>query len=296
VQLAQFDRRSIAVYETRAAAEESALVLSAAGIDCRIEERRRLWELIVAAADAEKAASALAADSGERPSPAFEPAPAACRGGTAAGIGAAALLLAFFAAISVWWPDRQWAAAGSASAARILGGEWWRVVTALTLHADPSHLMNNVVALALFATGVCRWFGPGLGLSLVVAAGAAGNALNALIRGPGHSAVGASTAVFGAIGILTAVQLSRRLGTGGRGLARMRAWAPAAAGLALLAFLGSSETSDVLAHLFGFGGGAVLGYAAVGLRAEHLPSWLQAALVVGVAYTVWGCWWLALRG
>jgi membrane associated rhomboid family serine protease len=284
-------------FHSRAAAEESALALSALDIGCRIEERAGGWELRVAAADAERAAATLAAYRAERlHTPVPVPAPAIAHpGGTTAGIGTAVLSLLFFAITNASQPARAWTARGSATAVRIFAGEWWRVVTSLTLHADLSHVVNNSVAIAVFATGVCRWFGPGVGLWLIVAAGAGGNALNAFARGTGHSAVGASTAVFGAVGILTTLQLSRRLGTPARGLMRMRVWAPVAAGLALLALLGSSQHSDVAAHLFGFTSGAVLGLAASRVQAERVGGWLQAALLAGLAAAVWGCWRLALH-
>ena len=64
--------------------------------------------------------------------------------------------------------------AGAANAARILAGEWWRTATALTLHADLSHLVANVTAAALLGAAVCRTIGPGLGMALIVASGILG--------------------------------------------------------------------------------------------------------------------------
>src|SRR5262249_61517564 len=84
--------------------------------------------------------------------------------------------------------------AGSADSERIVAGEPWRTVTALTLHADLSHLVANVTAGALLATAVCRIVGGGLGAALIVLAGAAGNGLNPLLPGPPHRSIGASTA------------------------------------------------------------------------------------------------------
>ena len=79
-----------------------------------------------------------------------------------------------------------------------------------------------------------------------------------------------------------------------KGLARMRVWAPVAGGIALLAFLGSSQKSDVGAHFFGFLCGTALGFGASRLHAERLEGWPQAALVVAAYAAVAACWWLAI--
>jgi rhomboid protease GluP len=146
----------------------------------------------------------------------------------------------------------------------IRAGELYRCVTALLLHSSPAHLLGNLAALMLFGPFVCRRFGHGLGWLMILLSGGAGNYLNAWVRGASdlimgpHLSVGASTAVFGAVGILVAVNWHRRLSTENIG---WRRWTPLAGGLGFLAFMGSAPGSDLLAHLFGFvvglGGGAV---------------------------------------
>src|SRR5438132_399884 len=79
-----------------------------------------------------------------------------------------------------------------------------------------------------------RLLGPGLGTWLVLLAGAGGNALNAWVHVAHHTSIGASTAVFGALGILGGLQFGRLRG-------RRRAWLALAATLALLALVGSDE-------------------------------------------------------
>jgi rhomboid protease GluP len=54
----------------------------------------------------------------------------------------------------------------------------------------------------------CDQLGPGVGLWLVLLAGTAGNALTAVAYGTQHNSVGASTAMFGAIGILAATRIT----------------------------------------------------------------------------------------
>jgi len=182
--------------------------------------------------------------------------------------------------------------AGSADSERIVAGEPWRTVTALTLHADLSHLVANVTAGALLATAVCRIVGGGLGAALIVLAGAAGNGLNALLQGPPHVSIGASTAVLGAVGLLSGLAFVRtRRAARGRG----RAWLPLAAGLALLGMLGSDPRTDLGAHLCGFVVGILLG-AITGWSMSSVPGrGAQRALAAATAVAVAASWWLAVR-
>ena len=66
-------------------------------------------------------------------------------------------------------------------------------------------------------TAVCWHLGPGVGLWLLLLAGAGGNAVTAAVHGSDHVSVGASTAIFGAIGILAALRIiAGRAGAGGK--------------------------------------------------------------------------------
>ena len=47
-----------------------------------------------------------------------------------------------------------WLERGAAVSRAILQGEWWRTVTALTLHADGSHIAANLATGLLFAAFV----------------------------------------------------------------------------------------------------------------------------------------------
>lgn len=186
----------------------------------------------------------------------------------------------------------NWVALGNAHAGRILDGEWWRLITALTLHADWLHLFGNLVIGGLFIGRLCRDLGAGLGWSLLLASGLFGNLINAWVQQPDHRAVGASTAVFGAVGLLAAIGLVRyRLNL------RKRWPIPIAAALALLAMLGSSgEQTDLGAHLFGFTCGLGLGFVAeylMGLVGRPKAG-LNRLLSLGCATLVLLAWWAAL--
>ena len=93
-----------------------------------------------------------------------------------------------------------------------------------------------------------------------LAAGAFGNYLNSLALGVRHDSLGASTAVFGAIGVLGALRGLRE-----HGLSLRRAATPIAGAVALLAFLGAGDDTfhrgrvDLGAHFFGFIAGLGLG-------------------------------------
>ena len=144
----------------------------------------------------------------------------------------------------------------AASAGRILDGDWYRAATALLLHADLVHLVGNMAGMALLGSAVCSVMGWGVGWLTVLSSGIAGNVMNAVVHRAGHSSIGASTAVFGALGILSAWQMLRRVEQSGR---RLKALMPLGAGLALLGFMGSSVHADILAHLFGFLSGLAIG-------------------------------------
>ena len=214
------------------------------------------------------------------------------RGDDVLKLEARSALCAFFVVTGPRSPDSIWFDRGGSNAARLADGEWWRAVTALTLHADFPHILGNAIVLLIFGTGLCALVGPGAGLWLMLLAGAGGNLLNGAFRGAPHDAVGASTAIFGSVGALAALQVIRR--HRGAPITAWRAWAPAAAGLALLGFLGTSQRADVLAHLFGFGVGAALGAALVLVRPQPLGVGAQLTLSIAAVVAVMISWLLAL--
>ena len=276
---------------------EAAVVHAAAAIPYRIEERPEGWAVMTSATDAPASTRELTAyatenEQDERP---VEPAPVVgMPGGWAAGIVWAVSLIAFHYVVTSWMGGMPWVERGASNAAKVLHGEAWRVVTALTLHSDFAHVLANAAACVLFVGVVARWLGPGLGSLLVVLSGASGNAINAWFWGTRHISLGASTATFGAIGLLGALQFGR-LWT--RAPSRRAAWPAIAASLGLFAMLGTSLKTDVMAHLAGLGSGLVLGIvAAVALRGRKAPGESAQAVLAGLtALGVVGCWLVALR-
>ena len=103
--------------------------------------------------------------------------------------------------------------------------------------------------------------------------GSLGNLLNAVVRPNDHASIGASTAVFAALGIMVAHAISQKPLIGQKAMKR---WSPLIAGILLLAFIGvGGERTDVGAHVTGFLAGLFVGW--VGCR---LPShWLANRFV-----------------
>ncbi len=212
-------------------------------------------------------------------------------GSTRVGIALAVGLVAFFLVTGPYDPRSGWFVFGSSVSDRIFEGEWWRTVTALTLHIDLPHLLGNAAALAIFATAVCASLGPGLGTTLILLSGVIGNAASAVAHGSGHVAVGASTAVFGAVGILCGQQFVRRRSLRSRSAP---AWLALAAGVALLGLLGTGERSDMAAHGSGLAVGTLLGAVVARLLARSPGVVLQTLGLLGSAGVVWLAWLEAL--
>jgi membrane associated rhomboid family serine protease len=276
-----------------------ALVLQARSIPYYLETDDRSWQLLVPAGRLTAAVHELHLYEEENrswppPSPAARP----LTENTLATLSVLVLLATFynitrldFSLPGTSSPD--WMDLGNANPSQIKDGEWWRLVTALTLHANWLHLFSNLSIGGIFIVSLCRELGSGLAWSLILGSGVLGNLVNALVQPQDHRSVGASTAVFGAVGILAALSMVRY-----RNRARKRWLLPAAAALALLALLGTEgEHTDLGAHLFGFVSGLGLGLGAeylvegYGRPTRRLNKLLATA---GILVVVWA-WWCALH-
>jgi membrane associated rhomboid family serine protease len=276
-----------------------ALVLQARSIPYYLETDDRAWQLLVPAGRLTAAVHELHLYEEENrswppPSPAARP----LTENTLATLSVLVLLATFynitrldFSLPGTSSPD--WMDLGNANPSQIKDGEWWRLVTALTLHANWLHLFSNLSIGGIFIVSLCRELGSGLAWSLILGSGVLGNLVNALVQPQDHRSVGASTAVFGVVGILAALSMVRY-----RNRARKRWLLPAAAALALLALLGTEgEHTDLGAHLFGFVSGLGLGLGAeylvegYGRPTRRLNKLLATA---GILVVVWA-WWCALH-
>jgi rhomboid protease GluP len=293
----------IEVYRStrRRDADEHALVLAAVGIGCTMHKLDGVITLLVPASQALRARQQLVqyahenqGHGAERRQAGKTPPARRLIDGLPGAVGCAGILVLLHAWSRQGAFFQDWLPAGAAQARLILAGEWWRTITALGLHADLSHLASNVAFGTIFGLLVAQMFGSGLGWLAILLAGAAGNLLNALIQSGGHTAIGASTAVFAAVGILSGVMLRRKRYRHAPGLRR---WAPLAGGLMLLVYLGlGGERTDIGGHVAGFAVGVVAGVMLAQVR-DRLPQSARAQRVFGAAAALLfaTAWAFALR-
>ena len=240
-----------------------------------------IWAIVVGDADADRAEQALRAFEAENKALPAEDAEPHWSGSTAVLSG---MLFALVVLALPLVQTSRWHELGAADAAAILRGEWWRCLTALTLHADEGHAAGNAALGGILLAFLSRRLGPGVAAFLLVASGALGSLCAAELVRRNFVSVGASTAVFGALGALAMLEaLNPR--------SRRRAFVPVAAGLALLGFLGTSPHADLAGHLFGFAMGALLGALNSRLRLRGVAVQVICAAVAVVAPAL--AWWRA---
>jgi rhomboid protease GluP len=272
---------TVATGLTEARANELALVLTARGVPFQRQPGSRGWELWVPLGEAPAAATELtlyrhenAGQVGTRPLEEVGE-------GRAGVLWYVATLLAVFFALYANLFSRDWLGAGRLEAGPLLAGEWWCAITALTVHRELDHLAGNLAFGAFYGYFVGRYLGVGFGWLAVLLAASGANAFNAWVQSPAHRAIGASTAVFAALGVLVTY-------TWRRGYLRDTPWrariAPIVAGLGLLAFTGTAgANTDLGGHLFGFIAGLGAGLAI----ARFAPvEWLKKARVQRLAGAV----------
>ena len=295
----------------RRGARDHALVLTAMGIPHAIAEQEGTFLVLVPSRDGARASDEIARyDRENRGWPPREEALVPVSDGVPAALGFAALaMLAFYVERNGLF-GVDWLAEGRVRADLVRSGEAWRCLTALSLHADVLHLAGNLVFGTLFALLLAHAIGAGWTWLGFVAAGGIGNLANAWIQPVTHASIGASTGIFGLLGILIAWESMRRRAGGA---ARLRRWAPLVVGAVLLGFLGMggsiSETDsvrervdtlqrilervDVIAHLCGFAAGLGCGLA-LALSRVRPRQGAQAALAWCAPLVIALAWALAL--
>ena len=183
----------------------------------------------------------------------------------------------------------DWFERGRVDGELVRAGEWWRVLTALTLHGGVGHLLGNLGFGALFGGLAGRLVGSGVAWLAIVAAAGAGNALNTLLLESAHRSLGASTAVFAALGLLAGFVWRARLMAQERWAYRL---GPVIGGIALLAYTGTGDAqTDIGAHLAGFvcgfGAGIALTFTATRLGGARLQA-ICGAAAAALILAAWG--------
>src|ERR1700679_4026801 len=141
--------------------QEFSLVLEARRIEHELSQSGDSWVLTVAPSWVHRAYEEIDRYSAERRTPRSVPAPFEPFAG--AGMGALGyvlilLLTAYCAGAGLFGADWLSRGALDSGAAR----EWWRALTALTLHLDQEHLLGNLLFGSVAGMAAGRLLGPGV--------------------------------------------------------------------------------------------------------------------------------------
>ena len=181
---------------------------------------------------------------------------------------------------------------GMVESTAIASGQWWRLFTAMFLHADPGHLATNAsIGFVLLGLAMGR-YGTGVGLLAACLAGVAGNVVSWLGHMEPHRSLGASGMVMGALGLLAAQSLSlhRQFPD-----ATKYIMGGIIGGIMLFVLFGLAPGTDVIAHFGGFVAGLLFGSALIlipNLARKPLSNLIAGLLFASLV--VWA-WSLALH-
>ncbi len=289
------DMRVVFESRNRRACADRSLVLAAANIPHRIVEDPVSCALVVPAEYSAEAANELRLYDEENPPAQPRKAEPYQYLDAIPGIATYIVAIVVFAWLS--WTSafsQDWLATGRIDGALVRAGEWWRSITALTMHSGLRHLVGNLVFGAFFGLLAGRLLGSGVTWAAVVTTAAAGNLLNTLLLESTHRSIGASTAVFAALGLTVGFVWRAKLMAQDRWPYRL---GPIVGGLALLMYTGTgSENTDIGAHLMGFVCGFAGGVLLTRFR-DRLgdPSLQRTAGIAAIASLVLA-WFKAFGG
>lgn len=280
------------------------LVLEAQAIEHEVVASSSEWRILVAPADLARAyeeISRFAAEPAMRrpPSRYLQPFAGALYGSV--GYGAVLLLVAYAAGAGLFHLD--WLLRGALDSSPDAHLQWWRAITALTLHVDREHLLSNLLFGILAGVAASRLVGPGVAWGGATVAAGAANLLEMLISPATHRAIGASTAVFAMLGLVSGLASIESASPRER---LWRRWAPVIIGACLLTLFGGGGQDpnqplppathvDVLGHLLGFVSGTAAGWLMAKARVDETRS-ARRQLAVGAAtlFGIAAAWLLAL--
>lgn len=269
--------------------EQRAFVLKAVGVEHVVGQRGDAYVLLVPESTAAVAVDHLQRYEQEsRPKPPFPP--LKLYGNAWIGSIAYALIvigIAYCAGANVGGAD--WLEAGTLTSAAVRDQEWWRAITALTLHGDVGHLIGNLAFGIPYGFFASQLLGGGRAWASILVAAALGNLLDSATMGEYQRSIGASTAVFAMLGLVAAYSWRTATDKVSRWAHR---YAPLVAAVALLAFTGAGgERTDVVAHLAGFLAGVVIGSLQAHVPARHFDRRaVQAGAGLATLAAVAGAW------
>ncbi len=203
--------------------------------------------------------------------------------------------LVLFAAVELFGgganPNRRLILAGASLVGAVHDGEYWRLVTAMFLHAGWFHVALNVFMLWFLGRFAEQLLGSVRLFIVYVSAGVVGNLASHLWRQYPVS-VGASSSIFGILGAALAVLLLSR----GR---VPESWRRSVVfllllviGLSFLPGLVDVKQIDNYAHFGGLVGGLVIGAALIVTAGRRVWGWFGPALglacVLALLYSIYG--------
>lgn len=245
------DWRVVFDSRNRVACADRALVLAAAEIPHQLVQDTAGFALLVPAEFSGKAVEELHLYDEENPPPIIRKPRTVPNQDALPGIAAYVFVVcavAGLAGISAF--GENWLAAGRVDGELIRAGQWWRLVTALTLHSGLPHLAGNLVFGSFFGFLAGRLLGSGVAWLTILVTAACGNLLNTMLLESAHRSIGASTAVFAALGLVAGFVWHAKLMSQERWPYRL---GPIVGGLALLMYTGTGDANtDIGAHLMGF--------------------------------------------
>ena len=166
----------------------------------------------------------------------------------------------------------------------VAGNQWWRLFTAQFLHIGVLHLVSNAVIIYYMG----QYMEPMLGhlrfLLVYLLSGIGGNLLSLALGSDKVISAGASTALFGLFGAMTAIGLRNMKNPMISYLGR-QAFVLAIVNIALDLF---APNIDIQGHIGGFIAGFLLAII-VGDRTmrKYNPKWRVVAAAVLIVYVVW---------
>jgi rhomboid protease GluP len=160
----------------------------------------------------------------------------------------------------------------------VLKGEWWRLFTAMFLHAGMTHLLMNMFSLYLIGRGAEMYFDTKSYLSIYLFSGLLGG-LVSLYMHPVSVGIGASGAIFGVFGALAGFFLAHREKIASHTKAFMKDFAIIIGINLVIGF--SIPSVDVSAHLAGLVVGFVGGFAL-----SKNPKWILTYSITMVLFMI----------
>lgn len=146
---------------------------------------------------------------------------------------------------------------GLSDADKVMNGQWWRCITALTLHGDSRHLGGNLLTGYLVLSMMSYRISLAKVVPFLAVSSALANFCVAATVQTDFRSLGFSTFVFAAIGALSVMEF-RLMPKESHGL--LRRFAPLCGAASLATFVGLGEHADILAHLYGFIAGLLCGF------------------------------------